>query len=251
MRAPSRHNIVITGASSGLGRGLAYEFAARGRNLALFARRTDRLIEIRDDLSRRFPAVTVLVRALDVTDAEAVEREFSVATDHLGTVDRVIVNAGLGFGSRIGDGDFAANAAVLQTNVLGSSPRVKRHAHHAPTGTGHLVLMSSAAAFRGAPGNMAAYAASKAAVASLGEAMRIDVLDQPITVTTLHPGYIRTEMNDGIDKLPFIIDATLGTRLLAAAIEREPAKAFVPNLPWRPLTSILRRLPDRVVARLA
>lgn len=248
----TRQNIVITGASSGLGRGLAYEFAARGRNLALFARRTHRLQEIHDDLSRRFPASTVLVRALDVTDAEAVEQQFLSAANDLGALDRIIVNAGLGFGSRIGDGNFAANAAVLQTNVLGvlaqseSAMRIMREQGH-----GHLVLMSSAAAFRGAPGAMAAYAASKSAVTSLGEAMRIDVLDQPITVTTLHPGYIRTEMNEGVDKLPFIIDEKSGVRLLAAAIERERAKAFVPNLPWRPLTSILRRLPDRAVARLS
>ncbi|MDG4780544.1 SDR family oxidoreductase [Micromonospora sp. WMMD961] len=248
----TRHNTIITGASSGLGRGLAYEFAARGRNLALFARRTDRLKDIRDDLSRRFPNVTVLIRALDVTDAEAVEREFVQVADELGALDRVIVNAGVGFGSRIGDGNFAANAAVLRTNVLGalaqceSAMRAMRRQGH-----GHLVLMSSAAAFRGAPGNMAAYAASKSAVASLGEAMRIDVLDQPITVTTLHPGYIRTEMNEGVENLPFIIDEERGTRLLAAAIEREPAKAFVPNIPWRPLTSILRHLPDRAVARLS
>lgn len=248
----TRQNILITGASSGLGRGLAYEFAARGRNLALFARRTDRLTEIHDDLSRRFPTVRVHVRALDVTDADAVEREFAQAADALGSVDRVVVNAGLGFGSRIGDGNFAANAAVLQTNVLGvlaqseSAMGLMRR-----QGQGHLVLMSSAAAFRGAAGNMAAYAASKSAVASLGEAMRIDVLDQPITVTTLHPGYIRTEINEGVDKLPFIIDENRGARLLAAAIEREPAKAFVPNLPWRPLASILRHLPDRAVARLS
>src|SRR5215468_7796675 len=100
-----RQNILITGASSGLGAEMARQFGARGRNLALCARRADRLEALRDELA---PA-QVAVRTLDVNDYGAVLAAFTELRDELGGLDRVIVNAGLGKGARIGTGRFDAN----------------------------------------------------------------------------------------------------------------------------------------------
>ncbi|MFD1045395.1 SDR family NAD(P)-dependent oxidoreductase, partial [Kibdelosporangium lantanae] len=73
---------------------MARQYAAMGRNLALCARRTDRLEELRTDLTARYPGIKVLVRQLDVDDHDAVFTTFQAFADELGTLDRVVVNAG-------------------------------------------------------------------------------------------------------------------------------------------------------------
>src|SRR5690625_7445957 len=99
-----RRSILITGASAGLGLGMAQAFAARGCNLALCARRIDLLESLRDDLRARYPGIRVEIAELDVADHDrvfTVFREFQAA---LGTLERVIVNAGIGKGDSVGTG---------------------------------------------------------------------------------------------------------------------------------------------------
>ena len=100
MRA-MRKNILITGASSGLGEGMAREFAKRGRNLALCARRLDRLEELKTTLLAAHPGIRVVVRPLDVTDYDKVFEVFRAFKEDLGTLDRIIVNAGIGKGQPV------------------------------------------------------------------------------------------------------------------------------------------------------
>src|SRR3546814_12188837 len=102
MRKTSR----ITGASSGLGRGMAREFAARGRDLALCARRTERLAELKAELLAAHPGIRIEVRALDVLNYDQVFEVFRAFRDDFGRIDRVIVNAGLGKGQPLGTGYF-------------------------------------------------------------------------------------------------------------------------------------------------
>jgi hypothetical protein len=247
-----RQNILITGASSGLGAGMAREFAARGRNLALCARRTDRLEDLRDELLAAHPGITVSVAALDVDDHEQVFEVFRTFRAGLGSLDRVIVNAGLGKGRPIGTGYFHANAQTATTNVLGALAQCEAAMEiFRDQRQGHLVVISSMSALRGMPRNMTTYAATKAAVASLAEGIRADVRSAPITVSTIYPGYIRSEMNEGATNVPFMLDTETGCRHLARAIEREPAKAYVPRWPWAPLSVALRTLPLSVVAKLS
>ena len=98
----TRQKILITGASSGLGAGMARSFAAKGRDLALCARRTDRLDELKAELSQQYPAVKIAVAALDVKDHEQVPKVFAELSDELGGIDRIIVNAGIGSGAPAG-----------------------------------------------------------------------------------------------------------------------------------------------------
>ena len=98
----TRQKILITGASSGLGAGMARQFAAKGRDLALCARRTDNLEELKAELTARHPGITVAVAALDVNDHEAVPKVFDELSDELGGIDCVIVNAGIGKGYPLG-----------------------------------------------------------------------------------------------------------------------------------------------------
>jgi NADP-dependent 3-hydroxy acid dehydrogenase YdfG len=113
-----RKNILITGASSGLGEGMAREFAARGRNLVLCARRTDRLEKLATELGSRHPESKVVVKTLDVNDHDQVFQVFRESADALGRLDRVIVNAGLGKGQALGTGYFYANKQTAETNFI-------------------------------------------------------------------------------------------------------------------------------------
>lgn len=248
----TRQTILITGASSGLGAGMAREFAARGRDLALVARRTERLDALRAELTARHPGIRVVTRALDVNDPDEVFRVFRECDDELGGLDRVIANAGLGKGQPLGTGYFRANSQTAQTNFLGTLAQAEAALElFRPRDRGHLVLISSMSAVRGMPRNATTYAASKAAVATLGEGARADLLGTGISVSTILPGYIRSEINEKVKKVPFIVDTETGCRALAKAIEREPAKASVPAWPWVPLGVAMKYLPLPIVAKMS
>ncbi|MFD0324138.1 MULTISPECIES: SDR family oxidoreductase [Lysobacter] len=249
-----RKRILITGASSGLGRGMAREFARAGSDLALCARRIDRLQALKAELETAHPGIRVAIRSLDVTQYDEVFRVFRSLRDELGGLDRVVVNAGIGQGAPIGKGQFALNRSIVETNFLAALAQCEAAMEiFREVSQGHLVLISSMSAMRGMRGGLTAYAASKAGVASLAEGIRTDMLRKPaIKVSTIFPGYIRTEMNDGAPakQTPYIIDEATGCRLLVRAIEREKAKAYVPWWPWALLGWLMKRMPLAWVAKL-
>jgi hypothetical protein len=245
-----RKTILITGASSGLGAGMAREFARRGRDLVLCARRTDRLEVLRAELAGG--TGRVLVKALDVTDHDEVFSVFRASAEEMGGLDRVIVNAGIGGGRRLGTGHFEENWRCVETNFVAALAQCEAaleifRAQH----RGHLVTISSISAMRGLPGYMASYAASKAALTSLSQGLRAELHGTAIRVSAIHPGYIRTELNASAPPMPFEIDEATGARLLARVIEREPGSACVPAWPWAVIGAIARWVPDAVVARMA
>jgi short-subunit dehydrogenase len=247
-----RKTILITGASSGLGEGMAREFAARGRDLALCARRVDRLEGLQRELLSRHEGIRVSIKALDVNDHERVFVVFRELAAELGQLDRVVVNAGVGKGQPIGTGNFfRANLQTAQTNFVAALAQCEAAVEiFREQKEGHLVMISSMSAMRGLPRNLTAYAATKAGVAALAEGIRADLLGTPIKVTTIFPGYIRSEINEKASKAPFIVDTKTGCQALAAAIEREPAKAIVPAWPWWPIGLLMRNLPLKWVAKM-
>lgn len=250
-----RKNIVITGASSGLGEGMAREFAAKGRNLALCARRTDRLEALAKELTEAHPGITVTTKALDVTDSDAVFRVFREFRNELGRIDRVIANAGLGKGQPIGTGYFEANKQTIETNVIGLLAQCEAAMEiFREQKAGHLVVVSSVSAVRGMRGNVTTYAASKAAAASLAEGIRAQHLgskDIAIAVTTLLPGYIESEMTGRANKTPLMVTGEKGAQALVSAIEAEKAKAYVPWWPWTVLAQVLRFAPLSLVRKFS
>lgn len=244
-----RKNILITGASSGLGAEMARQFAALGRNLALCARRTEALERLRAELTKEYPEITVATARLDVTDYDAVSPAFHAFADQLGTIDRVIVNAGLGKGQPIGTGSFYANKQTAETNFVAALAQCEAAMEiFRAQNAGHLVLISSVSALRGFPGNTTTYAASKAGLSSLAEGIRADIFRTPIKVSDIRPGYIRSEMNENL-RAPFIVSTEKGVRSIVRAVEREVSKAAVPRWPWVPLSAVLRIMPVRLLAR--
>jgi len=231
---------------------MARAFAAKGRDLALCARRTDRLDELKTELAQRYPDVKVAVAALDVNDHDQVPKVFAELSDALGGIDRVIVNAGIGKGAALGSGKLWANKATIETNLVAALVQIETAIEMFKiAGGGHLVLISSVLANKGVPGVRAAYAASKAGVSSLGESLRAEYAKGPIKVTVIEPGYIESEMTAKAETTQLMVDNEAGTRAMVDAIEREPGRAAVPTWPWAPLVQLLRVLPPALAAKFA
>lgn len=245
-----KKTILITGASSGIGAGMAREFAQMGYNLAICARRLERLQTLKQELESQF-GIRVIAKTLDVTNYDQVFQVFHEFKQDFGKIDRIIVNAGVGEGRRIGKGNFAINKATVETNFISALAQCEAAVEiFREQNSGHLVMISSMSAIRGMPKHLTAYGASKAAVAHLAEGIRAELIDTPIQVTTIFPGYIRTEINEGAKKLPFEVDEKTGSRLLAAEIEKAPIKAYVPKWPWLPLGLAMKVLPLKLVNKL-
>jgi len=252
MRFDWRQKVVlITGASSGIGRSLAVELGGRGATLGLLARRADMLQEIVGELENK--GGRALALPTDVKDAKAVR----AAADHLrasfGQVDVLIANAGVG--GTTGARDFKADEVndVININLVGAVNSVAAVLPEmVGRGQGQLVAISSLAAYRGLPGS-GAYCASKAGLSSLFESLRLDLRGTGVDVTIIHPGFIKTPLTAGRHaQMPFLLELQDATRKIAHAIEaRKKSYAF----PWQ-LASFVRAamlmpnfLYDRIAAR--
>lgn len=241
-----RQRILITGASSGLGAGMARAFAGQGRDLALCARRIDRLEELKAELVQCYPGIRVVVAELDVDDHDRLPEVFAALAAELGGLDRVIVNAGIGKGAPLGSGKLWANKVTIQTNLVSALVQIESALEiFTKQGSGHLVLISSVLGNKGVGGVKAAYAASKAGVSSLGESLRAEYPSGPIRVTVIEPGYIESEMTARTAKTTLMVDNETGVAKMVDAIEKERGRAIVPAWPWVPLVAMLRVLPPR------
>lgn len=244
--------ILITGASAGLGAEMARQFADKGNDLALCARRLDKLETLRAEILARHPHLRIEVRALDVTDDAAVFSVFRAFADDFDSIDRVVVNAGLGKGAPLGTGRFDVNRETAMTNFVGALAQTEAAMEiFRDQGRGHLVMVSSMSAVRGMPKSMTTYAATKAGVAHLAEGIRTEMHGKPIKVTVLYPGYIESEMNDRAEhKNPMLVSTEKGVRAMVSAIEKEKESACVPSWPWAALRPVMEHAPLAVFKKL-
>jgi hypothetical protein len=242
--------VFITGASSGIGRALALELAGREYDLFLTARRLDALERVRADIAHAHPARQVHVRRLDVTDDADVATAIAEAAEALGRCDIVVANAGLGSSPRVGDGGMERNRRIVETNLIGAMATIDAAValFRRQGGAGQVVGISSVAGIRGLPGS-ASYSASKAGFSVYLESVRAETYGEPITVTTIAPGYIDTPINQDMKRRPFVIDVEKGAQITADLIERGVGYATVPRFPWMVLKPLLRVLPTSLLAR--
>ncbi|OOC55008.1 MULTISPECIES: SDR family oxidoreductase [Nocardiopsis] len=247
----SKGTILITGASAGLGAEMARQFAALGYDLGLCARRTAKMEALREEITAAHPDRRVELRALDVTDDEAVFEVFKDLAAAFGTVDRVIVNAGLGKGAALGKGRYDANRQTAMTNFVGALAQSEAAMEiFRAQERGHLVMISSMSALRGMRKAMNVYAATKAGVAAIAEGLRSERVPG-LDVSVVYPGYIRSEMNEHVQqRTRFMVDTETGVRSMVAAIEKRRVRAYVPAWPWAPIGFAMRRLPLSVVRKL-
>ena len=244
-------NIVITGASSGLGAALATHYAAPGVTLHLQGRNHERLERVANLCQEK--EATVYFRALDVTDKEGM-RAGLPAADAGAPVDLVIANAGISAGTG-GDGESEAQARnIFATNVDGVLNTVQRllFALIAP-GHGQVALMSSLAGIRALPSSPA-YSASKACVRYYGEALRGWLCHKGVEVCVVCPGYIKTPMTDVNDfPMPFIMQADQAAARIAQGLSKNRARIAFPRRLYWPLwwlSCLSPALTDPVFSRL-
>jgi short-subunit dehydrogenase len=227
--------VMITGASSGIGRGIALEIAARGGHLGLLARREDLLSEIVNEAEAR--KVKAVAATADVRDAKAVREAADRFRKELGPIDILIANAGIGTSDHAVrlTPEHAAN--VIGINVLGAVNSVAAVLPEmVERKQGRLVAISSLAAYRGLA-KSAAYCASKAALSAYFESLRIDLRHSGVGVTIIHPGFIKTALTAGREaKMPYLMELEDGVKKIVGAIEREK-KIYA--FPWQ-LATIVR-----------
>ncbi len=241
--------VIITGASSGLGRALARHYANEGACLGLIARSAERLQALAAELPGSHQ-----VFAADVADAKAMNEAGRHYLATAGVPDLVYANAGISVGTLTEEADdLAAFERVLLTNVLGMV-----HSFHpfvAPmrdAGRGRLVGVASVAGIRGLAG-AGAYSASKAAAIAYLESLRLELRSSGVQVVTVCPGYVATAMTAvNAYPMPFLLDASEAARRIARVATRGSSYAV---LPWQMavVAKLLRLLPnflyDRVFSR--
>ena len=189
-------NALVTGASSGIGEGIALAFAQRGMRVAIAARRVERLQSLASRL-REAGAEDVLVLPLDMRDTGAIADAFAALEKTWSEGVHVLVNnAGLGLDEPLMDGETEAWRTMLEVNVLGLAvatrealAQMKKHGAH-----GHIIHISSMASYRVNPGS-GMYSATKHAVRALTEGLRKELraAGSPIRVSAISPGFVATE----------------------------------------------------------
>jgi NADP-dependent 3-hydroxy acid dehydrogenase YdfG len=180
---------IVTGASSGIGEATARLLAREGCNVALAARREDRLNALAADLGERALAVPT-----DVTDAAACAALVARAVERFGSLEILINNAGLGLYGSVAEGDPEDWRKMFDVNVLGvlyATRAAVRHMLH--RGSGDVVFVSSLAGRRVPHPDGTVYAATKHAVTAIAEGLRMDVHENGIRVINVEPGLVRTE----------------------------------------------------------
>ncbi|HYE15187.1 MAG TPA: SDR family NAD(P)-dependent oxidoreductase [Pyrinomonadaceae bacterium] len=241
--------VLLTGASSGIGRALAVELGRRGARLGLLARRAEELMKTAELVERA--GGRALALPADVRDAAQVRAAAERVREHWGDIDILIANAGMSTTTPATRLQAAEAGDVISINVIGVvnsvaavlPEMVKRRG-------GHLVAISSLAGYRGLPAS-GAYSASKAAVSTFFESLRVDLRKSGVAVTVIHPGFIRTPMTAGRKKkLPFLLEVEDAACRIIRAIERR-ARTYA--FPWQlaAVVRAIRHMPSALYDRLA
>ncbi len=242
--------VLLTGASSGIGEGLALELARRGAILGLIARRLEKLSALKKTIEAFGGNARIF--ACDVTDRDAVNNAGAQLFAEFGKIEILIANAGVG-GSTEADKrhDPESILPVIDINLNGAInsvgavlPYMKEQK------SGHLVAVSSLAGIRGLP-RSAAYSASKAGMTAFFESLRLDLAQEGIAVTVIQPGFIRTPLTEGrANKMPFLMELNDAIPHFLRAIEQNRRFAA---FPWQ-LATVVRLgkiMPGWVYDRLA
>ena len=247
-----RRVALVTGASSGIGRGLALRLAADGWSVALVARRGDLLEEVAHEV--RSAGAEARVCVCDIALQDEVVHTVDSVRSTWGPVDLLVANAGVSERTPAHRLDAAQVERIMRVNFLGCV-----YATEAVLGemiarrAGHLVAVGSLAGYGGLP-STAAYSASKGALHNFFESLRIDLRGSGVAVTVLTPGYVRTAITGQIaHRRPFLVELDPAVdRMYRAIRDRKPLLTFP-----RPLSSLAwwaqvfpAGLYDRLVGRV-
>lgn len=241
--------VFITGASSGFGSALAALYAKNGDTVALVARRRERI----DALAAKLNAAGGNAKAYvcDVSEREQVHATVNACEAELGPIDLLIANAGVALRTRAVGFDATVVQQTFDVNLFGAA-----YCYEAvlpgmlARNRGHLVGISSLAGYRGVPGAVA-YCSSKAALNNLLESLRVELYKSDINVTTVCPGYVKTEMTANVETpMPFLLELDDAAKRIYRAINRAKTEYAFP-WPMALLTRFGRFVPNAIYDRLA
>lgn len=242
---PQQRAIVI-GASSGLGAALVRLLASHRYRVAAVARREAELAALRDELGREavFPYVH------DVTEYEQAPLLFDQITRDLGGLDLIIYAAAVQPPVSLHEYDFAKDEAMLRTNLMGAVAWLNLAATRFERARGgHIVGISSIAGDRGRVGSPV-YNTSKAGLDTYLEALRNRLSRYGVSVTTIKPGFIDTELLKNASKTFWVITPEEAAALTYEAIRRRKQVVYVPSR-WRLVSLAVRSIPSTVFRRLS
>ena len=213
--------VIITGASAGLGKELAHNYAKDNWNIGLIARSEDRLDQLKTELEAN-KAITVIAQPCDVSDKAAIFSCIEQMIQSFGRIDCVIANAGVGYSTPGYEPDIDKLDKTIGINVLGAAytayaaiPTMLKQ------NSGQLVVLSSLAGYRGLP-EAGSYCASKAAVNALFESMRLDLKKFNIAVSIIRPGYIKSNITDRNEYyMPQLQSTEKGVKKIYRAIQKK------------------------------
>jgi len=212
----------VVGASSGIGAAVARELVSRGARVAITARRKDRLEEVAGG--------GMLVAPADVTDAGQLREAADLVRAELGSIDLVVLAAGFWQQMDASDWDTEAFAEHVKVNLVGMSNGIGAVLPEMmAAGSGVIAGVASVAGYRGIA-RSEAYGATKAGQINLLEALRTQVARRGIHVTTICPGFVRTEMTVANDfPMPFIIETDVAGRAICDGLERDRHEIVFPK----------------------
>lgn len=240
--------VIITGASKGIGKALAFEYAKQGAELFLIARSKDDLSEICKKLSSLSCNSSYYV--CDISDKEEFHKALSNGIDFLSGLDIVLLNAGINIPDNFSDYSSEILKKIFQVNVFSLSyaleyliPYMKAQKR------GTIVGFSSLADVRGFPGN-ASYCASKIAITRILEGARVQLKKYGIDIITVKPGFVATQMTEKIKyHLPFLLTPEQAAKIIIENIQKEKKRIYFP-LPSFIASYIIGLLPSKLYESL-
>ncbi|WP_224246118.1 SDR family NAD(P)-dependent oxidoreductase [Hyalangium gracile] len=223
---------LVTGASSGIGRGLSAWLARRGVKVFGAARRMEELEALARELQGQGEIVPV---RMDVANAQETREAIRAIDEQCGGLELVVANAAVA-PETPGDAlDWSALEQILDVNVRGAAATLSAVADRMVSrGAGHLVGMSSLSDVRGMPHN-GAYSASKAFLSTFLEGLRVDLAPRGVKVTTIRPGFVKTPGTEGNHfKMPFLLELDDAVDRIGRALLRGVSEH---SFPWQAATA--------------
>jgi short-subunit dehydrogenase len=244
-----RRKAILVGASSGIGAALARQLAEEGYNLALLARRADKLEALCAEINQQAGEMRARAYAHDVCEYASIPGLLQVILADLGGLDLFVYNSGISLMVGLKKYDFEKDRRTMEVNLMGALAWLNPVAAFFQSQKGgQIVGISSVAGERGRVGNPS-YNASKAALSSYLEALRNRLTRHGVHVLTVKPGFVETEMLAGAKGTFWVIPAEQAARDIRKAIHKHKQDVYSPAR-WRLVMLVIRNIPSFVFRKL-